>query len=99
MLGEIPLFLHPASAMTDLTPDKLLPLLHAHAAAFMASDPNLSTEAAVARSCALAVVIYDLVSIEAALRAAAQRNGVPDTLALIVGNQSGGATAALTPPP
>lgn len=85
--------------MTDLTSDKLLPLLHTHAATFMASDPDLSTEAAVARSCALAVVIYDLVAIEAALRAAAQRTGVPDTLARIVGGEGGGATAALTPSP
>ena len=85
--------------MTDLTSDELLPLLHAHAATFMASDPNLSTEAAVARSCALAVVIYHLVSIEAALRAAAQCTGVPDTLARIVADEGGGATAALTSSP
>lgn len=82
--------------MIDMSSDDLLPLLHAHAAAFMAADPELAPGVALAKSCALAVLVYDQLKMEEALREAAQNLGIPDTLAQIVG-ESGGATAALTP--
>lgn len=82
--------------MTDLSADDLLTLLHSHSAAFMAADPSLSAAAAMDRSCHLAVLIYDQVKVEAALRVAATKVGAADTLARIVGT-TGGASAALTP--
>ena len=80
-----------------MSSDDLLGILHAHAAAFMAADLTLSAEAALAKSCALAVLIYDELKMEDALRTAAQNLDIPDTLARIVGER-GGASAALSLP-
>lgn len=82
--------------MTDLSDDALRSLLHAAAASFMVADPGLSPAAAMARSCALAVLVYDQLTVEAALRTAARKASVPDALAQIVA-AGGGASAALTP--
>ena len=87
--------------MIDPSPSAAIPakdlvaVLHAQAHALMLARPDMRPEAALAEVAALAVLVYDAVTLEAALRAAAAEQGVSDDLARLV-RSIGGATSALT---
>lgn len=73
----------------------LVAILHAQAHALMLARPGLKPEAALAEVAALAVLVYDAMKLEAALRAAAAKQDVSGALADLV-RPAGGATSALT---
>ena len=83
------------SLSAEIPVKDLIGVLHAQAHALMLARPDLKPAAALAEVAALAVLVYDAMELEAALRKAAAQQGVSDALARLV-HPAGGATSALT---
>ena len=83
------------SLSAEISAKSLVEILHAQAHALMIARPGMKPPAALAEVAALAVLVYDMMTLEAALRTAAAEQGIPEALADLV-RPAGGATSALS---